>query len=108
MAYGHLVVAYAYFNESLFAGTLPGCLITMQRKQGAYGFFHGNRFGSRDRTEITDEIALNPAMFATRDDRAILSTLVHEMAHLWQHHFGKPSGAGYHNREWSAKMVDIG
>ena len=30
------------------------------------------------------------------------------MAHLWQHHFGKPSRSGYHNREWAAKMHEIG
>lgn len=108
LTYGHFVAAYAFFNARLFAGSLPGCLITMQRKKGARGFFHGERFGSRDQAEITDEIALNPTSFAVRDDRAILSTLVHEMAHLWQHHFGKPSGAGYHDREWAAKMQNIG
>ncbi|MER9586065.1 sprT domain-containing protein [Mesorhizobium sp. M0276] len=32
----------------------------------------------------------------------------HEMTHLWQHHFGKPSRAGYHNKEWAAKMHAIG
>lgn len=108
LAYGHLVAAYGFFNEHLFAGSLPGCLITMQRKKGARGFFHGSRFGSRDQTEITDEIALNPAKFAMRDDKGILSTLVHEMAHLWQHHFGKPPSTSYHNREWAAKMVELG
>jgi hypothetical protein len=38
----------------------------------------------------------------------VLSTLVHEQAHLWQHHFGKPGRGRYHNREWAAKMVEIG
>lgn len=108
LAYGHFVVAYRFFNDRLFTGSLPNCLITMQRKKGARGFFHGNRFGSRDQAEIIDEIALNPAMFAARDDRAILSTLVHEMVHLWQHRFGTPSTVGYHNREWAAKMGELG
>ena len=40
---------------------LPRCLITMQRKPGANGYFANERFGTRDATEITDEIALNPA-----------------------------------------------
>ena len=44
LAYGHLVVAYKFFNERLFGGALPGCLITMQRKKGARGFFHGGRW----------------------------------------------------------------
>lgn len=30
------------------------------------------------------------------------------MVHLWQHHFGKPGRGRYHNREWAAKMKEIG
>jgi hypothetical protein len=105
--YGSLDRAYDFFNAKLFAGTLPHCLITMQRHKGAYGYFSPERFGSRD-GEITDEIALNPATFAERTTREILSTLAHEMAHLWQQHFGKPSRNGYHNKEWAAKMHEIG
>jgi hypothetical protein len=30
------------------------------------------------------------------------------MAHAWQWHFGKPSRSGYHNKEWAAKMREIG
>ena len=62
--------------------------------------------GSPD--EVTDEIALNPAHFGERSPTATLSTLVHEMCHLWQHHFGKPSRASYHNKEWAAKMRALG
>ena len=58
--YQGLTEAYDFFNERLFGG-LPRCLITMQRQKGAYGYFAGKRFGSRDGREITDEIALNPA-----------------------------------------------
>lgn len=57
---------------------------------------------------ITDEIALNPMHFEARGDKDVLSTLAHEMVHLWQHHFGKPSRAGYHNAEWAAEMCKIG
>src|SRR5262249_14822765 len=38
----------------------------------------------------------------------ILSTLVHEMVHVWQYCFGKPTRGRYHNREWAAKMKSIG
>jgi ribosomal protein L37E len=38
----------------------------------------------------------------------VLSTLTHEMAHLWQAHCGTPSRGGYHNREWAQKMVELG
>jgi predicted SprT family Zn-dependent metalloprotease len=64
--------------------------------------------GRADPEEITDEIALNPAHFATRTPTKILSTLVHEMVHLWQHHCGKPGRRGYHNKQWAAKMREVG
>ena len=35
--YQGLTEAYDFFNERLFAGRLPRCLITMQRQKGAYG-----------------------------------------------------------------------
>jgi hypothetical protein len=104
--YGGLNRAYEFFNEKLFDGRLPRCLITMQRHKGAYGYFAPERFGARD--TVTDEIALNPAHIAERDERATLSTLVHEQAHLWQQHFGKPSRGGYHNKEWGTKMKQLG
>jgi hypothetical protein len=37
--YERLNEAYAYFNDRLFSGRLPSCLITMQRKNGIYGYF---------------------------------------------------------------------
>jgi predicted SprT family Zn-dependent metalloprotease len=106
--YTSLDAAYEHFNRELFEGTLPPCLITMQRHQGAYGYFSGGRFASLDGVEIADEIALNPAHFAGRTATETLSTLVHEMAHLWQHHFGKPPRRCYHERQWAAKMREIG
>ena len=43
-----------------------------------------------------------------RDDIEWHSTLVHEMCHLWQEDFGKPSRGGYHNRQWADKMIQVG
>lgn len=37
-----------------------------------------------------------------------MSTLVHEMCHLWQQEFGRPSRSGYHNEEWADKMAAVG
>ncbi len=107
--YTSLTIAYDFLNRELFGGTLPPCLITMQRHKGAYGYFSGDRFANTaNPKEITDEIALNPAHFATRKATEVLSTLAHEMCHLWQHHFGKHPRAGYHDRQWAAKMHEIG
>jgi predicted SprT family Zn-dependent metalloprotease len=106
-AYTELQQAYDFFNRRLFDGQLPGCLITMQRKNRTYGYFSGARWNDQAGA-VTDEIALNPVHFATRSTDEVLSTLAHEMVHLWQHHFGKPSRSAYHNREWAARMDTIG
>src|SRR5260221_3129047 len=107
--YTSLSTAYDFFNRELFFGSLPTCLITMQRNKGAYGFFSGERFANTTNPkEITDEIALNPVHFATRKPNEVLSTLAHEMVHLWQHHYGKQPRKGYHDRQWAAKMREIG
>lgn len=106
--YGGLSKAYAFFNARLFDDRLPACLITMQRRAKAYGYFAGRRFTTPDLIEVTDEIALNPRHFAERSDEATLATLVHEMVHLRQAHFGIASRTGYHNQEWAGMMRAVG
>ncbi len=107
--YTSLTTAYDFFNQELFSDSLPPCLITMQRHKGAFGFFSGERFANTTNPkEITDEIALNPVHFATRKPGEVLSTLAHEMVHLWQHHYGEPPRKGYHDKQWAAKMREIG
>jgi hypothetical protein len=109
LTYTSLSMAYDFFNRELFSGTLPPCLITVQRKKGSFGYFSGERFqNTTNQEEITDEIALNPTHFATRPPEQVLSTLAHEMVHLWQHHFGKPPTKSYHDKEWARKMREIG
>ncbi len=99
--------AYDLFNELLFKGELPSCLITLQREKNTMGYFSFNRFANHQGMK-TDEIALNPAFFAVMGMREALSTLVHEMVHLWQYHFGDPGRGRYHNKEWGSKMESIG
>jgi predicted SprT family Zn-dependent metalloprotease len=99
--------AYDYYNARLFSGALPDCLITLQRKRAARGYFWASIFTARSDDSTTDEIAMNPEHFG-RSDAEILSTLVHEMCHLWQQHYGKPSRNAYHNREWARKMEQLG
>jgi predicted SprT family Zn-dependent metalloprotease len=109
LAYAGLKTAYVIFNRVLFNDRLPGCLITLQRKKGSYGYFSADQFARMgDSGERADEIALNPANFAGRTPAEILSVLVHEMVHLWQHYFGKPSRGRYHNAEWAAAMEAVG
>lgn len=106
-AYAELQQAYDFYNTQLFDGALPPCLITFQRQKATFGYFHRNRFVNLDGT-TTDEIALNPGYFAVVPLVEVLQTIVHEMTHQWQDHFGKPSRACYHNREWADKMESIG
>lgn len=107
-AYGELQEAYDHFNRALFDGALPFCLITFQREKRTYGYFSFKRFVHRHDKQITDEIAINPSYFAVVPLLEVLQTIVHEMAHLWQFHFGKPGRRGYHNKEWASKMESIG
>lgn len=101
--------AFDHFNERLFGGSLPPCLMTLQRKDRTCGYFSYQRFmDSRQQSNFTDEIALNPELFAMTGIVDTLQTVVHEMVHLWQYHFGKPGRRRYHNKEWADKMESIG
>lgn len=105
--YGHFQYLYDFFNRELFEGVLPNCMIVVIRKKRTFGMFIKGRWEkSDDRT--TDEIAINPTYFDKYPLIEILQTLVHEMAHQWQYHFGKPSRYSYHNKEWANKMISIG
>jgi predicted SprT family Zn-dependent metalloprotease len=106
-AYEELQLAYDWFNQRLFEGVLPPCLITFQRNKRTMGYFCRDRFVDQSGKK-TDEIAMNPEYFAVISLDELLSTLVHEMTHLWQDHFGKPGRGSYHNQEWANKMLAIG
>jgi predicted SprT family Zn-dependent metalloprotease len=107
--YGTLQDAYDHFNAVLFDGALPQVLITLQRHARARGYFSAKRFQRRDSgREHVHEVALNPDCFNGRSDEEILSTLAHEMVHVWQQEYGHPGRGRYHNREWARRMHAIG
>jgi hypothetical protein len=99
--------AFNFFNRRLFDGELPVCLITIQRSRSAHGYFWGDMVAARAGEGTIDEIMMNGVTMA-RAPEEVLSTLVHEMTHVWQHHYGKPSKGGYHNKEWAKKMHEVG
>jgi SprT-like family len=100
--------AYDFFNRELFAGSLPQVLVTLQRHARTYGYFSPQRFSGRiDKREV-HELALNPDNFTGRTDAMILSTLTHEMCHVWQQAHGKAPRKGYHDRQWAGKMREVG
>lgn len=104
--------AHAYFNGKLFGGQLPLAMMSMQRHPNSKAYFSGERFmrshGKGEAGKHVDEIAMNPLYFDESTVEDILSTLVHEMAHEWQHWFGKRPSRCYHDREWAAKMKSLG
>src|SRR5436305_2452125 len=107
-AYQAFQKAYDFFNRELFGGSLPQVLVTLQRHARTYGYFSPQRFNGRIDKTAVHELALNPDGFASRTDAMILSTLVHEMCHVWQQTHGKAARRGYHDRQWAGKMRAIG
>lgn len=110
--YSLLQDAFDFFNTRLFAKELPQVLITLHRASKAAGYFWANQFTLRDeeKDRLIHEIALNPECFlSVIPTEKTLSTLVHEMAHLWQQEHGrKLPRKAYHNREWADKMEEVG
>jgi predicted SprT family Zn-dependent metalloprotease len=100
--------AYDFFNRELFDKRLPQVLVTLQRHAKSRGYFSPERFNGRIDESAVHELALNPDAFTGRTDEMILSTLAHEMAHVWQQTHGKPPRRSYHDRQWAAKMREIG
>lgn len=104
--YAGLEKAFNHFNEALFENRLPPVMFTLTRKRGTHGYFHAEQFAHRD-GDKTHEIALNPNSMG-REISAVLATLVHEMTHLEQQEYGKPSKNGHHNMEWANLMIRVG
>ena len=105
--YQYLQKIYRFYNTELFLGELPEVLITFSRNNGASGLFQANKWKDKDE-KMVHEIAINPESIKERFDVDFHQTLVHEMCHLWQYEFGKPSRSGYHNKEWANKMIEVG
>lgn len=98
---------YGYFNENLFSSQLPNCMIVITRKTKTFGYYSNERWVNKENIK-TDELAINPIYFSRYPLIEMLQTMAHEMAHLWQFHFGRPSVRSYHNKEWGNKMQSIG
>ena len=97
-----------YFNQALFGGALPKVILNFSRRAKTLGFFAPKRWRLHKDGAITHEISLNPTHLTPEAARDMASTLVHEMAHLWQYHHGKPKRSGYHDEQWATKMDELG
>lgn len=105
--YGLFQYIFDHYNGHLFNSAIKDCIIIITRQKHVAGHFAHNRWFHMEDNE-TDELALNPEMFLKYPLLEICQTVVHEMCHAWQHHFGNPSRPGYHNKEWAGKMIEIG
>ncbi|QOU76422.1 hypothetical protein JAB4_059220 (plasmid) [Janthinobacterium sp. HH102] len=115
--YEELQQAYDHFNDDLFSReygkSLPGAMITLQRKHGTMAYFSASRWSKNEKNpesilKRADEIALNPAFITVKSIEETLQSLVHQMGHQYQYHFGKPGRGRYHNAELASIMEGIG
>lgn len=106
--YAEIQTAFDHFNNALFDGKLPSCIVTLQRKNRTPAYFTFERFIDKETKKNIDEIALNPSYFAMQGIKDTMRNLVHQLAHCWQHHYGTPGRARYHNAEWGDRMEQIG
>jgi predicted SprT family Zn-dependent metalloprotease len=97
--------AFEYYNAVLFDASLPSCHLSFGRKRKALGVFYDGLW-QKGENQLS-EISLNPD-YLSRKPIDVFSTLVHEMAHLWQAVFGKPGKGNYHNKQFSKKMEELG
>lgn len=106
--YAAFELAYRHFSRALFDDRLTPCLIVLDSsKPRSLGWYSPRRYIGSVGGEAS-AIALNPSAFATTSVMAVLSTLVHEMAHHFQALHGKPGRGRYHNSEFARIMEDVG
>jgi predicted SprT family Zn-dependent metalloprotease len=97
---------FDFFNARLFNGELPHCVLNFSRAAKSYGFFVADIWSSSG--DRAAEISLNPDHL-DRKPKESLSTLVHEMCHLWEHAVSKTAPRRcYHNRQFADKMEQVG
>jgi len=107
--YEELGEAYEYYNKELFGNVLPECIIILSKKVNNFGHFMPLNYIPVDGDgKEKHEIALNITMFAIRELRLTLSTLVHEMCHLKTFEDGNYGRGCYHNKVWANLMRSVG
>ena len=100
--------AFDYYNEKLFSGKLEDCYITIQKSRHWSGYFKPKSHVMRDGETKCHTICIESTSFFDRDERAVASTLVHEMMHLWQYQYGKYPKTPTHNKEFIKKLEFLG
>lgn len=103
--------AFDFFNRELWAGKLPPVVLNFhpQPPNGALlGHYKPQSWRDPSSGELKDEIVFYADLCLMAGMEEVLETELHEMAHHWQQHLGKPSPHGHHNREWHQECARIG
>lgn len=100
--------AFDWFNEKLFDGQLPRPMLCLTRNANVIGGYFNHAKWHDDKGNSVDEIAINANMMEQSNIVELMHTLIHEMIHLKQQHFGKSSRQGYHNSEFADWAEDMG
>lgn len=104
--YSELQKAYDFYNESLFEKKLPLCVLGIENRKNCKGYFQSSKFDNKG--SVKHYICLNTEYWELFSVEKRLSTLVHEMCHLYIKEFGKKCCPGYHNKEWASLMLSLG
>ena len=64
-------------------------------------------YREEDGLALSHRININ-RLYADRPFPDVLRTLTHEVGHCWQRVDGKPAKGNYHNKQFQAKMAEIG
>jgi len=103
------IVAFLYqhvdlMRAELFGGQVPPVVLSFEvTDRRTLGHYHLMRTGLGVRWALN----LNPVHLA-RPVFEVLSTLLHELAHAWQHEHGTPSKPPHHNREFRDRCEAFG
>ena len=99
----------AYYNEALFAGTLPDCMVIPSRHSTNTRLVKPEQWKDTlaENRPLIHEISINSARLG-HVDADVHAELVYGMVLVWQQEYGNPSRRGYTNQERAKKMEAIG
>lgn len=107
-----LTKVYDTFNQEMFDGKLPPCVITLGKKAKALGVYKPASFASKEEGQalvVIPEIMLIPSTFKERSTIEIFSTVLHEQAHHWRDKVStEKQTKRHHDAVWAKKMVELG
>jgi hypothetical protein len=91
-------------NARFFEGTLPTPLFSFATTRAS---ILGHYVPGRNPIGVQENVNIN-ALHLKSPLAEVLSTLLHELIHVWQGNYGKPGRPPYHNKQCRQKMQDLG